>query len=139
MPPHVPTPAFMRYLRPHYPEIVFLVAALLLLALYGLPTAGCAHVVARDRGTFTAETLAALKRQEEAAVAMRHAAEAALARGDRAGCVDLAGPLLLIEAAASIQAHRALFLAGVEAVDPGPAPAPAPVESLCGPGPTILR
>ena len=129
--------------------------SLLLPAL--LLSSACAHHhVVRDSSTFAIEVASSLARQTEAAEALRNGAELALAGGDRELCAELAEPALLIEAAAEVQAHRALWLAalpypvvaddgsltvpdvGTEQPDPGPAPDPDPVDTICGPvAPTL--
>lgn len=103
---------------------------ILLLVIFG--TSGCAHVIVRDANTFTVEVLAAQKRQEEAAVVMRKAAIYLRDVGDRDRCVELAGPLLLIETTAANQAARALFLAGIEKVDPGEPGVVPDASTICG-------
>lgn len=102
---------------------------------------GCPKAVVRDATAFQIETMAALKRQEEAASALREAAIIARDRGDHEACVRYAEPVLLIEASAKAQAYRALWLAGLpypvdnptegEQPDPGPSAEPAPVSSIC--------
>jgi hypothetical protein len=108
--------------------------------------AGCPkRTVVRDASSFTVETLAALKRQEEAASALLLAAESANEAGDAESCRAYAEPALLIEASARAQAYRALWLAGLpypaedgtlpdrgtEQPDPGPAREPDPVTLIC--------
>lgn len=108
--------------------------------------AGCAKKnVVRSAGTFTVETLAALKRQEEAAAALHHAATKAKENGDTASCLRYIKPALLIDAAAQKQAYRALWLAdlpypdangdmppkGVKQEDPGPSEPQTDPEQFC--------
>ena len=119
-----------------------MIRSLTLIVVLALGSAGCAKTVIRNSLTFQAETMSALKRQEEAAVALRAAAEAAKERGDQEACEKYAGPALLIEASAQAQAYRALWLAGLpyptdatpvdgELPDPGPSAEIAPVSSIC--------
>lgn len=109
--------------------------------ILALAVSGCkAKRVFRDADTFTAETLAALARQEEASAALKEAALAAAAAGDLDTCVRLAEPALLIDVSAKVQAYRALWLAGLPypasgegpQADPGEPPAPRPADQFCG-------
>lgn len=103
---------------------------------------GCGKkYVVRDLVTYQVETLAALERQLGASAALKEAAREARQRGDWDACAEYAAPALLIDAAAQVQAHRALWLAGLqypsdqdseEQPDPGPAPEPAEVTEICG-------
>jgi len=116
-------------------------AIIVVLLLTGCPK----KTVVRSSASFYVETLAALARQEEAAISLHHAAAEAKSRGDRAACELYAEPALLIDASARAQAHRALWLAGLpypaangttpprgtKQPDPGPATKPAAVSTLC--------
>lgn len=88
--------------------------------------------VSRGQRAYTVEIYAALARQEEAAQALFVAAEAARLAGNHEACVKYATPALLIEQYAANQAHRALYLAGLEEADPGePQPGRTP-DAVCG-------
>lgn len=95
-------------------------------------TTACGPKVIRDAETFKVETLAAEKRQTEAAAALFDAAERARVSGDRLLCAEYAIPALLIEAFAVAQSRRALYLAGLLDEDPGPSPEPRDVNDVCG-------
>lgn len=114
-----------------------------LLFVLCLPACKASQVM-RQADTFTVETLAALARQEEAADALLDAADAARAAGDLATCKQYAEPALLISASAELQAHRALWLAGLpypedgeipprgtEQPDPGPSNPPKSADAYC--------
>jgi hypothetical protein len=84
----------------------------LTLILLASLTYGCATVpkrVVRDSSTYTAEVLASLARQEEAAAALLDAAHLVPVEH----CQATVAPALLIEATAQRQAYRALWLAGL--------------------------
>ena len=101
----------------------------LVAALY-MFSAGCGGAkVVRNADTFQLETMAALARQQEAALALRAAVAAATTK---ATCEQYAAPLVVIDAYAANQAKRALFLAGLEDEDPGPSADPVSVDTLCG-------
>lgn len=89
--------------------------------------------VLRDAATYEVEIRAAEARQNEAAVALFNAAERARQAGDRLLCAEYAIPALLIEAAATHQAERALWLVHLgPTFDPGPMPEPRDVNEVCG-------
>lgn len=89
--------------------------------------------IIRDADTFHVETMAAVARQKEAAVALHAAATAARNAGEWDLCVAYVKPALLIDAYAEAQAARALWLAGLlEGEDPGPSPEPKPATNVCG-------
>lgn len=96
---------------------------------------GCAsNRVIRDAETFKVETLAAEKRQSEAAAALFKAAAAAREADDVDLCAEYAAPALLIEAYGLAQAMRALYLAGLMEEDPGPSRELRDVSAVCGEG-----
>ena len=112
--------------------VVYFVGILLFVSCATIPKR-----VIRDTNTYTAEILAGLQREQEAATALFAAADRALAAGEEESCREYAGPALLIQTKAQPQAHRALYLAGLPypladgslpdpkdaQPDPGPAPA----------------
>ena len=102
------------------------------IALIAVLFGGCAPKVLRNANTFVVEQIAAEKRQIEAAEVMLEYAERFAAVGDVHSCIKLAGPALLIEAAADRQSSRALYLARLLDEDPGPSPEPRPVTAICG-------
>lgn len=130
----------------------FLAFRLALLSAF-MACPACAHpAVVRDSATFATETAAGLAREEEAAAALRTAAEFAADHGDDAACRDWATTALLIDAKARAQAYRSLWLAGLaypdasgvlppkgtQQPDPGPGKAPEPPDAVCGPVPPVV-
>lgn len=122
---------------------------LCLSALLVLPACATRYAV-RDSTTYATEVAATVARQDEAADALFVAAERAKEAGDWRACAEYAGPALLIEASAQVQANRALWLAdlpypdpetgeappvGTEQPDPGKSPSPRSVVDVCGPAP----
>jgi hypothetical protein len=105
--------------------------------------AACASVpkrVVRDSSTYTAEVLASLARETEAAEALKNAA----ALVPEEACAETVAPAMLIDAHAQRQAYTALWLAGlpypmadgsapdpkVEQADPGAGPAPVVTDAV---------
>jgi hypothetical protein len=99
-------------------------------------TFGCATIpkrVQRDSGAYAAEVLAGLAREQDAAAALFEAADNALSAGDVEACRRFVAPALVIQRFAELEAHRALWLAGlpypVDGVMPDPrAEQPDPME-----------
>jgi len=103
--------------------------------------ASCATIpkrVIRDTNTYTAEILAGLQREQEAATALFAAADKAMAAGEEESCREYAKPAILIQAKAKAQAYRALYLAGLPYPLPdGSLPDPKATQPDPGPGPAV--
>ena len=115
----------------------------LTLSLLALLITSCATVpkrIVRDSSTYTAEVMASLSREVEAADALK----AAAALVPEEACADTVAPAMLIEAYAQRQAYTALWLAGLPypmpdgsapdlktpQADPGAGPAPVVTDGI---------